>query len=388
MKTQDEIQVLEHITKTCKTLKDIVFRFTDPSNEYSSSLLTDNAILDMEPNCNIESINGTIRMSRFHRVFSYIILKFPRLQQSVLTISLGDTILVDYRTIILLYQHLSKLSKCSVEYLRFDQQTIWDAIGNHWNGASKLGGEDLELRYDNTYLKSQLSISKDENSTKTSFVINHFNLLHISFLENYGKYIGSLEFSFVTNDHSCRDLPDNFMTHISTHCPHLKSLTIEGCAFRRLSYFEIDLRRKLSLSKLTFHKCLIYAGVLEQLSFFVSKIELFHMGYDLQYRHNVEDISATPDLLVDRIPEIVMPHTTINQLTLRFVKYTYDNSIFIKLYPSTEQNYYFYRIDHEDRNCCYKDIKKEVSEEEFLRTTEGNRIYICCQNISKFAFAD
>ncbi|CAO3619473.1 unnamed protein product [Mucor hiemalis] len=397
-RTNNGIQVFEYIVEACKTLERIQFDFDD-DDEFVPQLLTQGAsdtITKFSPRSNIKFINGTMYIHSFSLIFSYIVHKFPQLRViSLRMISDGRTF-IEPHTITLLYQHLSKLDHCSVTDLAIRPEDLGDAIGSYWDSTSMLGSNDISVRYPKNFIPGEhilLSVSRrDQDSLQTNLYSSNNDWMHGSFVETYGKYIGNISIAFDSHEEDNSDdstdvheLPADSVPHLLQHCPHLKSLRIEGCILRQPSYFGIDLSYKTSLSKLTFSHCIIHAGVLEQLSLLVSDIEQVIVEYDVR-NHRTENDVPSLDLTTstEKPIEIMMPHTTIDSIVLYQIRE--EDPLRIKVYSTTEKKYYLFMCDYdyEDGNNG-TEITKTISEEEFLSSAElGRYVYVCCQNVPYF----
>ncbi|CAO3619464.1 unnamed protein product [Mucor hiemalis] len=383
--TNQSIQVLEYITDACKTLKAIEFEFSSSGGEPDLSTMIDvdtNSNLEFSPRSNIKSLDGIVDASSFHKVFSYIIHKFPQLQNISLasTPNTEDT-LVAQHTIVLLHNQISKIDNYFVS-VKVNKSEIWDTIGNIWDATSELGSENLTIQYEEASEECRLSISKSKSSTRrTQLYPCHPHWAHAYFIENYGKYIGSLEFSFTIAENiyfsDVRELPENFLGHLITHCPHLKSLVIQYYILRRCSYYNMDLSKRLSLSLLSLDDCAIYAGALEQLSLFLPRLKTLRLGIDLNFFCNSGD--AEIDTAVD-VNEIVMPYTIIDEVL--FGKQE-DEPLYLKFFSLGEQKHYIYKC--EEKNEDEMDIK-EIDEVEYLDGNYGKHYYICSQTLPRFSF--
>lgn len=223
------------------------------------------------------------------KVLTYIIHKFSQLQNLSLCARRDPLTLTERHTIILMYQFLPRLDKFTIEGLRVHQNTIWNAIGTHWVTTAKLGSEHIKFQYEEHVSMNQqcdLSINNENGSMETMMNYSHpdwdDDWKHIDFVENYGKYIGKLELKFGLMesyvDSDLYDLPQNFMAHTIKHCTNFKSLAIESFVLRRFRSSALNLSRKLSLDELSFRHCMIYAGVLEQMSLFMPILGRFRLG--------------------------------------------------------------------------------------------------------------
>lgn len=383
--TNEEIQVLENVVEACKTLERIKFDFfsPEPPPETTTSSI---AISKLSRRPNIESISGDVNTWSFSTVLSYIIHKFPKLQTLQLGVYPNSSMVKGQRAVTQLFEHMSKIDDFSVVGLPVRQNAIWDAIGGYWaTTAAKLGSKQLKIHYNDSSsaTKCQLSLRKrGKNSMETSVYPSHPGWKHINFIEDYGKYLGSLDFGCsVDLEYSITDLhelPENFMAHLMKHCPRLKSLTIEGSILERLSYFDMDLHKKFSsLSELNFQCCMIYAGVLEPLSFMLPKLKKLCLGYGFIYCPT-GDISTTLEVPDGTLTEIIMPHTTID---LVVIEGSSDELIYIKVYALASKKYHRYLIDFERDDETFM---KDITEEEFSQGRK--RVYICCRNKPDFYF--
>ncbi|CAO3627910.1 unnamed protein product [Mucor hiemalis] len=386
MKTDEIIKELESITDACKTLEKIVFNFDSLNDDISSSLAIDSAFgqgLKLVPRSNVKSIEGTLKASRFHKVFSYIIDKFPQLKKISLSVNEEDATLSEPQEINLLQKYASKFNDSYYVSVNVNQDTICDAIGDFWVKTSKLGSERLEIHYEDDRDNCQLTIRKHVKSTVTR-IYPYYDDYHVqdNFIETYGKYLLSLEFSSLidNNDFSALDvyeLPEHFLGHLVMHCPYLKFLTIENFMIRRSPYFNMDLSKRLSLSLLHIKDSSIYPGALEQLSFSVPKLKKLQLGYNLSYCRKDDD-QATDTPTVEAI-EIVMSHTTIDWIEF---EHPGDEPFYVKFYSLSEQKNYRYKIDFDFE----KITQKAISEEEYLAKNDGKYYYICSQTIPQFSF--
>ncbi|CAO3619461.1 unnamed protein product [Mucor hiemalis] len=391
--THEEIQVLDYVVEACKTLEKITFDFLSPNDGTNPPpLIIDNesvVISRSTPRGNIKSIKGGVNAGSFPKVLSYIIHKFPQLQNLSLCARRDPLTLTKHHTIILMYQFLPRLDKFTVEGLRVHQNTIWDAIGTHWATKAKLGSEHIIFQYEEHVSMNQqcdLSINNQNGSIETMVNYSHPNWnddwIHIDFVENYGKYIGKLELKFGLRESYVEsdlyDLPRNFMAHTIKHCTNIKSLALESFVLRRFRSSTLNLSRKLSLDELTFRHCMIYDGVLEQMSLFMPVLKRFRLGMQVKIQPN--DTDDTPDLRY-RTVDIVMPYTLIRAFSFEG---SWEEHAYVKVYPMADQQYFYYRFDFEESDD--NKFRKAISEDEFLVDNYHPHFYICCQYMPFFRF--
>lgn len=378
-KTKNEIQVLEYVAEACKTLENISFEFTT-SNNKSIPVSVINTASEMVPRSNVKTMKGSLYNSSFSKFLPYIINKFPQLREVSLTVKSDNITIEDDEIILLLYMFLSKLQNGSVSIPRVRPEALCDSIGYHWNSGSRLGSEDVSLYYEQTPIPDPtigLYVTKYLFSKETTVYFRTSEWMHISFIENYGIYIGRLKFGFMEDDiNALTDLqllPENFMGHLVKHCPYLKSLSIEGSVLKPPSYHGIDLSKKLSLWKLTFRFCIIYAGVLEHLSLLVPEVDVLRLGFGVTYRQTL-DASSTP---VDNIIQIIMPHTKIHKVHVELLDQ--DEPVYFQVYSTDAQKYYHFMCFY---NCDEVESILEVSRENSF--IPGVQIYLCCKNVPRF----
>ncbi|CAO3619532.1 unnamed protein product [Mucor hiemalis] len=190
--TNEVIKDLEYITSACKTLEELSFNFSSLKNLTHVSPTAFRAfdtISEFVPELSIKSIKGYVKTADFYKVFSYIIHKFPQLQNFSLSVNTKDPAITDNQTITLLQKNMSKFNNCSVS-IKVNNDTVWDIIGGAWVETSKLGSEHLEIDYSEEREQCELAIQKrkkKETPTVTRVYPSYDDSwVHNSFIENYG----------------------------------------------------------------------------------------------------------------------------------------------------------------------------------------------------------
>ncbi|CAO3619476.1 unnamed protein product [Mucor hiemalis] len=400
LKTNFGIQVLDNIVESCKALEQINFNFVSSIVGASSQRLSlddSDPFAKFTPRSNIKSINGTMYIPAFSLIFSYIMHKFSQLQSIYLYLVTDSITTIDPQTITLLFKYLSKFDKYSVSNLTILDEDLCDTIGEYWKSSSKLGSQHVTIHNGKEFIADGfifLNVAREKGSTHTELYAYDLEEIHVSFIENYGRYIESLIYGFRVDEEEFgaastdfNELPEHLILHLLKHCPHLKSLRIEGSILRQPSFFEIDMTYKFSLSKLAFDHCVIHAGVLEQLSLLVPKLDRLIIGYNVRYRRYGNDVlTQEEESITEEAIEINMPHTTID--TLVVFQMEENDPLNIKLYSVSEQKFYLFTCDYdfEDGKNGTEMLIKSITEEEEIasRSDLGRRVYISCQNVPRF----
>ncbi|CAO3608936.1 unnamed protein product [Mucor hiemalis] len=230
-KTNKEVEMLEYIVESCKTLRELNFNFASYNN-LARSQVYGASYATLIPRSNVKTINGYINALSISTVIPYIIRKFLQLQKIVMKVRTDISIYTDEDTIDSLYEFLANVKEFSINGLGANPDTAWDIVGNRWVAASAPGSEGRK-RPDKYMLCRQVS-PLDRN------------WINLEFVKKYGEYLQMVLIEYCVGDEfgtidELRELPDNFVQQVITHCPNLNTLSFEGFNLRPFPYFKMDL---------------------------------------------------------------------------------------------------------------------------------------------------
>ncbi|CAO3612885.1 unnamed protein product [Mucor hiemalis] len=348
------IQTLEHITSSCKGLKNFTFTFEKLKN-------IGTVIDTLVPYKNMESIEGEFNNCK---LYTYIIQKFPQPRELKLSHWYDFLGLEEYARLL---SYLPGIDTIEVGRVCVNRRVL-DVTANWWEETSaELGSKVVEACYSEFRDKDcSLDIVKPKSAKEPtfSFIYHIINLdsQHTEVIEKLGKFIGEFHLNYVTyngeyNLPRKEDLPKQFLDNLFKHCPHLHSLQLEGWVLRK--------------------KCIIIGNYLSHLSTLLPHLKRLLLQGNSYHSKDIQtstgyykEYRIYKDLVYN------MPQTEIDCVVIS-TKY-YEDEPLVKLFVESDKTYYYYRYEEEE--IC------SSNEEEFNQSKERNRIHLRCLNKPKFQF--
>lgn len=338
--TEEPIQLLEDIIENCSSLKRISFYRV---HHDGNNLVTreQSAISRYIPRNNIEKFTTNTNIIDDQEFLSYITHKFPCLQNLELTSRLYNNP-IDQNKLKQLMFYLIKFESFSVEGLNVDYDVITKTLGDFWSVTAKPGSVEVHFLYRQN--EQDTSLYLEQRFTEVTYRNLDFRNGYYDFIENNGKFLGSLELSFLMfNQVSEGVLPKNFITYTLVHCPHIRSLSLSSWTIKEFTIGPIE---KRTLDTLSFSGCNIHDGALESLSAAFTEIN------NLEIPHCNFNVCDEGRRVLSSPQKIMLPHTKINAVKVGYIKQIKCYSVRDKEYryfslangkkhvvPSNEENY-------------------------------------------------
>lgn len=392
-KTNKEVEMLEYIVESCKTLRELNFNFASYNN-LARSQVYGASYATLIPRSNVKTINGYINALSISTVIPYIIRKFLQLQKIVMKVRTDIPIYTDEDTINSLYEFLANVKEFSINGLGANPDTAWDIVGNRWVAASAPGSEGVTFAHNGTRSTVQMcsiSLRRENGLTNTCFAVKYprwnRNWINLEFVKKYGEYLQMILIEYSVGDElgtidELRELPDNFVEQVITHCPNLNTLSFEGFNLRPFPYFKMDSCKEFSLCKFSLLSCAVYPGALEQLSLSITHIQHFYLSIWQNHSRNVEVGFTGLDFPIENSIEIIMPYTSIDMITIEQHE---EEPIYVKLYSFEEKSSCFYYCDLMIEG---NDHLKEITEEEYFSRNHCRHINIFSDTIPELYITD
>lgn len=349
--TEEPIQLLEDIIENCSSLKKISFHRV---HHDGNNLVTreQSAISRYTPRNNIKEFTTNMNIIYDQEFLSYITHKFPCLQNLKLTLRLYNNP-IDQSKLKQLMFYLIKFESFSVSGLNVDYDVITKTLGDFWSVTAKPGSVGVHFLYRQNEENTNLDLN--ERFTEVTYRNLDFRNGYYDFIENNGKFLGSIELWFLMfNQVGEGVLPKNFITYTLVHCPHIRSLSLSSWTIKEFTIGPIE---KRTLDTLSFSGCNIHDGALESLSAAFTEINNLEIP---QCNFNVCDegrrVLSSPE-------KIMLPHTKINAVKVEYIEQ-------IKCYSVRDKEYRYFSLANGKKHAV------PSNEENYTRAIIYSRIEI------------
>lgn len=362
-------QTLEHVTASCKDLKQLNYNFQGHSNQVPFDV---NAISPSDTKL-------LIIHSDQENMLLYIMHKFP--QPKELNYYGSDHYLSSEKPeeLTRILDYLAPIEAFDVSSFVVDDKIV-DFISSHWNSTSAaVASRAIDVCYtesvpnfDSVGLEFFKTIDQKETGFTIMYHPREYDSQHTEIINKLDNYIGEFRLRYDAEDK--QDLPSEFLDHLFTRCPQLNNLHIHGWMLRKRDVPDDP----LSLNELFFAECDIYGDYLTSLSAVVPHVKrliLQEVAYFSRYkkrsRHGLDDIFSSKNTL-----EIVMPYTEIETIELCLPYGENDSIFYVQVFAINECTSYYYGYT-EDRYI------ENANEKDYKATDKSLRTFISCLNKPK-----
>ncbi|CAO3612917.1 unnamed protein product [Mucor hiemalis] len=341
-------QTLEHVTASCKDLKQLNYHFQGHSNQVSFDV---NAISPSDTKL-------LIIHSDQENMLLYIMHKFP--QPKELNYYGSDHYLSSEKPeeLTRILDYLAPIEAFDVSSFVVDDKIV-DFISSHWNSTSA---------------------AVASRAIDTGFTIMYhpreYDSQHTEIINKLDNYIGEFRLRYDAEDK--QDLPSEFLDHLFTRCPQLNNLHLHGWMLRQRRYIP---DYELSISQLYLGECSIYGDYLSRLSAVVPHLERLILEENSYFhscrrtsRYNDEHIFGERNTL-----EIDMPHTEIDLVEFFMPDGDRESISYVKVLVESENTSYYYGY----KDDCFITNANAM---DYSTTCESQRTFISCRNKPEIRF--
>ncbi|CAO3643096.1 unnamed protein product [Mucor hiemalis] len=353
--TNEGVRLLEDIIESCPSLKsvDFLFRSSDYETLPNNSNVTMDEIVNFTPRPNIKTLTGELEDATDDKILLYIMRKFSCLDKLDINVNDDDGFRhVSHQVLDQLLPYVSNIKDASVFGFKSNHESMVMLMDKYWKALSGRGRGEVHILYSDLLPPESISFK-----TKSTFLrYSSATRKHVDLIQRVGKFIGKVRFQFLIfkDDSSFKTaLADDYLTHMFTNCPHLKTLWLVDCALKASTRST----EKYTLDELGFERCEIYPEVLESWSMDISQIEhllFISTNYTDEYDDCFELFS--------------MPHTKVNLITVG----ADFSTRYVKVFNTVDKVCHYYSVRYGNIYSV------TATEEEYLYADEDDRIEIRC----------
>lgn len=363
--TDEWIQLLDDITKSCPALEKITLDIRANSIRLNNNEISIDTISNFVPSRNVKSFKADLLGTLDEKILTYVMHKFPQLDECMLINKEGVIRETNQQIVEQFLQYISKMKKFMVGDLALAQNAMSKTLGNLWNELSTHGKEFVFYRYSDRDLVTTEKFTAGKEGTEIIHKFDEgFDWKHVDFLKANGAYLKIvgyiLDIDRRRQSEQTKSLLDAFMADTFAYCPSIRGLIFVGF---HLTPLHILRGKEHCLDEMTFVSCKIYKGALESLSEVL--LEVKHLTFANTFHLPSEESSR-----VITVEAIKMPSTKVDIISFGVFR---GDSRYIKVSNTTDESHY-YCVLHSGNTEALPSTEKE-----FLNVSRKKRVRVRCK---------
>ena len=315
----DEIGYVESITKKCKHLKNLLINdfVRNPEDGENSGQWTKSMIDQISPKLDMKVLHITFEGIVSPDFLSYIIRKFPKLEEVQLTFD--DHYELDQALEINLVRYLANIQNLAMYHSKIPSEDAWKLIEAYIKSFDIPQPFGIEIKHRSPYTDLDTLTVNRRQSGKIQFGIHPSSCTpkneSMDFFTKYGQHFTSIAIGghkFYDDTLDFNDTSSDFYEvdgrsfyDILKHCPKVNSIGFEQCVFRYENWENTAECSPKKLKRLSLTSNLIHQDFLPQLSnlfYYIETIGLQKSTFCNDEGHSVEfemDMRLTSSKCVD-----------------------------------------------------------------------------------------